>query len=217
MKRLVLTVFLLWGCSRNTPTVTPQPVPIPQPDPQIETFEQWLYRTELVTCDDISSHAEGNPPVCRKLYEAFARGRSHVAKLYPAAGQFTMSGLAFKLYRPERICVPEKPYPLIKTGEELMRGWFDPMLGNISIAYEAMLEHEVTHFLTWMFDHEKQRRPEDMQASKTQDPKDPQRKYIWEIACHATVDDPYVGCAESSKSITLTPPDINVCLAAIAN
>lgn len=188
MKRLALALLalLIASCIHHVHT------------PAIETFEQHLERTEGVTCLAITAHEDGDAPNCRKLYEAFVRGRNRVAAVYPEAARVPMS--AFTFVRPKLYWVDGKPYPLIidywlpgaSAPHEYLRGitYVPPSYSFlIAYAYEQVVEHETVHAMGWYLDKARQRTPADISADSGG--YTPPAQEFWRITCHGTPDDPF--------------------------
>jgi hypothetical protein len=165
------------------------PVPVPTPSP--EAFEQMLFRTERVTCADITYHDYGDTPDCKLVYEAWVRGRNRVAAIYPVAAEYKMVGIGF--YRPRLLWVDDRPYPLIADAPGNPRGLTYVQGGvQITYSYEHVIEHEAVHALVFLVDGIKVRPPD----AVTQDmggyrPEDFLNLpfYLYLIGCHNTPDD----------------------------
>lgn len=177
-------VFLVVACSKS---------PAPAPPVPAETFDRQLYRTELVTCEQITYHDYGETPDCRRIVEAWTRGRNRVTAIYPQAREIRMVSVTF--YRPKLIQVPERPYPLIADALGTPRG-VTYVQGGVMIvyAYEEVIEHEATHAVVFLLDGLKVREPariaEDLGGYHETDFRFVPF-YFYLITCHGTPDDPF--------------------------
>ena len=169
----------MWGCAvkKSAPTIAVK---------SVEAFDAMLLRTELQTCDDITSHGSTAPPDCRRIYEAWDRGRERVSIVYPEALTLTMGSVWF--YQPPTQPSPSgKPYPVFVDQDIRGRTITDGFL-QINYSYEEVVEHETVHALVFILDGLKRRTESARQASaidqRTQE-------FLWEIACHGTPDDPF--------------------------
>lgn len=190
--RLCAALLLLSACHSSTPV----------PPPPIDTFAQLLAREEGVTCDQITAHAAGEPPNCRKVYDAWVRARHRVAAVYPDARTVQMSRVFF--FRPALHWIDPKPYPLINLMPDgvppvYVRGVTStdyPIL--LQYAYPQVVEHEAVHALLLILLGHQARREQDIEAS-TPDQRDP---FLFQVGCHGTPDDPFgepgniAGCSE---------------------
>lgn len=207
---VVLFLLLLASCGRNVtaPPVPAPPVTVPDPAP-VETFEERLWRVEGVSCGDITVAHSGIPPNCEAMVAAWERGRVRVISEIPEAANAKMS--VFWLYRPELVYHPSKPYPLIYdflnpdgTPHEYKRGNFSAdIVPQITYSYEAVVEHEVVHALTWLYAGQRVRTDEAIAADQGGVYVPPGQPYYWYmITCHGTPDDPFgepgnrLSCAE---------------------
>lgn len=187
-KILVAVVLLLQACSdKAAPTPTPAPV--------VETFEQMLARTEFTTCAQVVYHDYGDAPDCRKIYDAWHRGKAKVAKQHPSGNLDWSMGIV-SFYRPRLLQVPEKPYPMIADIAGNPRG-VTYLSGGVQIvyAYEETIEHEAIHALTFLVEGNVPRTPEAIAADMGGYTKD-QFQFLetfprYLIMCHGTTDDLY--------------------------
>lgn len=162
--------------------------------PTVETFDDMLERTEGVNCTILTTHMEGDAPDCHRIYEAWVRGRSRVARVNPEAARIRMDAVSF--FRPTLYWVPEKPYPLIADyilpGEtephDYYRGFMYPYGGlQITYSYEEVIEHEAVHAILFLlFGH--QRRTDEMIEAESGGYV-PAADELYMIGCHSTSDD----------------------------
>lgn len=68
---LTLLPLLILGCTKRLPPNV------------VTTFEQELWRTQGVTCDDLTQHEEGDPPSCEAIYHYYMMA---VDKMTPILG-----------------------------------------------------------------------------------------------------------------------------------
>jgi hypothetical protein len=152
-------------------------------------------------CEAITAHVEqqNSPaPNCQRLIAAFERGRARVARVWPEALGIKVSDFYF--YRPEIFFLPEKPYPLFRSGlpegspNEFIRGLTSPQIPTlIQYSYEEIVEHEATHAIMFHIHPELMRDPQVVAREPgTADPATPMLA-VWQIMCHGTSDDPMMG------------------------
>lgn len=180
---IVLLALLSFGCARK---VAPQP----PPPIVVESFCDFLVRTEYLTCSDLTSHQEGESPDPKKAYDALVRGRNAVAVLFPNVASIKFGRFTF--FRSERFYDPNRPYPLIvgwrdfnTSTDVLVRGIFHPDLLFIITSYENVLQHEIAHALVYLAEETLI-----LREAKFITDAYPQ-KYLYEVMCHGSEDDPF--------------------------
>lgn len=198
MKAVFAVLLILTGCANRQPPSPPvPPVVIVHPEP-VETFDERLWRTEGVLCVDITQVQSGSPADCKRLVEAWTRGRSRVAAIYPEAANVRMS--AFWFYRPELVSHESKPYPLIYdylnpdgTPHEYWRGFFySDFTPQIVYSYEEVVEHEAVHAIAWAVAGQRVRTAADITADTGGVYVQAGLPFPWYlITCHGTPDDPF--------------------------
>lgn len=133
---LPLVALLAFSGCRNRPARVLSP-----PEP-METFEQMLLRTEGVDCNYVTSHADGERPSCRGIYDQFDRARQHYATVDARAREIRMA--QFSYYRPSGVEVSgDAPRIAYGNGQWVQGYFFPPSL--IVYAHERVVYCEALH------------------------------------------------------------------------
>lgn len=164
----------------------------------VETYDQMLVRTEKLQqgCIDLTYHDDSllPDPDCRRIVDAWNRGRNDMARVYPEALNVKLGDIA--IIRPRLQWFPNKPYPLLQDRPDHPRAYsYTSPYPLIMYAVEESIEHEAHHMIGAIVTHGALRTPEAMVDRGGYTVEDivgaggvlP----LWFIFCHGTVDDPF--------------------------
>ena len=182
MRKYLILLFLLTSCGHNVVVNPPAPPPPP------ETYDQFLMRTESTTCAQLTwKLAEAPDPDCHKIVEALTRGRNRATRLYPEAANFRFGSIF--LWQTPIVWNTREVFPRIASGFGVGAAAVTYPCITIYYAFEDTLEHEIIHTIVCSLDGGWMRTQEALDDPRDADQKD--FKYIWDITCHNTSDDPF--------------------------
>ncbi len=188
---LLLVTLLLLGCGGSGNNSVTIPVPVVVPPAPVETYDQFLKRTEGVTCAVITAHDMNAPiPDCHKIVDAINRGRVLATQKFGTAAVAAVKLSSISFWQTQLVWNANEGFPRIKDigsmAETLVVG------NSIMYAFEETIEHEWVHWVYFVLEGNVPRTQSAIDAQQDADQKANGYIYEKDITCHKTTDDPIV-------------------------
>ncbi len=189
MYKLLLSSLLLTACAKHVAVVPPVPV---------ETYDQFLVRTEGVDCPTLTAHDLDAPiPDCHKMVDAIKRGRVLAAQKFGAAAVNAIKMSSTNFWQTQVVWNANENFPRMKD-LGAMAETFE--YGYIFYAFPETLEHEWVHRVYMLLEGNVPRTQTALDAPQDADQKAYGFTYERSITCHKTTDDPIIDQRPSLSS-----------------